>query len=109
MAEIFDHIDQLRRQGGRVAIATLVNTDGTTEGTLGEAFLDRRFATEAREAMARGASRTLFLEGVRALVEVFAPPAQLLVIGAGHVAIPLTGLARTLGYRTIVLDGRPRI
>src|SRR5213595_920028 len=30
MAEIFDHIDQLRRQGGRVAIATLVNTQGTT-------------------------------------------------------------------------------
>ena len=30
MAELFDHIDQLRRQGGRVAIATLVNTQGTT-------------------------------------------------------------------------------
>jgi xanthine dehydrogenase accessory factor len=30
------------------------------------------------------------------------------VIGAGHVAMPLTALARTLGYRTIVLDGRPR-
>ena len=58
--------------------------------------------------MGRGASRTLFLEGVRAFVEVFAPPAQLLVVGAGHVAMPLTSLARTLGYRTIVLDGRPR-
>ncbi len=91
-----------------VGIKLLVLDDGTTEGTLGEAFLDRRFATEAREAMAHGASRTLFLEGVRAFVEVFAPPAQLLVIGAGHVAMPLTGLARTLGYRTIVLDGRPR-
>ena len=91
-----------------VGVKLLVLDDGTTEGTLGEAFLDRRFATEAREAMAHGASRTLFLEGVRAFVEVFAPPAQLLVIGAGHVAMPLTGLARTLGYRTIVLDGRPR-
>src|SRR3989440_5982834 len=30
MGELFDHIDQLRRQGGRVAIATLVNTRGTT-------------------------------------------------------------------------------
>ena len=30
MGELFDHIDQLRRQGGRVAIATLVNTQGTT-------------------------------------------------------------------------------
>jgi xanthine dehydrogenase accessory factor len=32
----------------------------------------------------------------------------LLVVGAGHVAMPLTSLARVLGYRTVVIDGRPR-
>jgi xanthine dehydrogenase accessory factor len=30
------------------------------------------------------------------------------VVGASHVAMPLMTLARTLGYRTAVLDGRPR-
>src|SRR5947209_5508833 len=30
VAEIFDHIDELRKSGGRVAVATLVNTRGTT-------------------------------------------------------------------------------
>src|SRR5438477_11316595 len=30
MAELFDHIDELRRAGGRVAVATRVNTRGTT-------------------------------------------------------------------------------
>src|SRR2546428_12197026 len=30
MADLFDHIDELRRSGGRVAVATLVNTRGTT-------------------------------------------------------------------------------
>jgi len=39
---------------------------------------------------------------------VFTPPALLLVVGAGHVAMPLTQLARVLGYRIAVLDGRPR-
>jgi xanthine dehydrogenase accessory factor len=121
-ARLYERVRDHAARGGRGALVTrldgdatqavggklLALDDGTTEGTLGEAFLDRRFATEAREAMAHGASQTLFLEGVRAFVEVFAPPAQLLVIGAGHVAMPLTGLARTLGYRTIVLDGRPR-
>jgi xanthine dehydrogenase accessory factor len=92
----------------RVGAKLLVLDDGTTEGTLGDGFLDQRFTVEAREAMARNVSRTLFLEGVRAFVEVFAPPAQLLVVGAGHVAMPLTELARILGYRTIVIDGRPR-
>src|SRR5436309_2464133 len=30
MSELFEHIDQLRRSSGRVAVATLVNTRGTT-------------------------------------------------------------------------------
>jgi xanthine dehydrogenase accessory factor len=104
-------------RGGHAAIVTrldeaggklLVLDDGTTEGSLGDAFLDERFAAEARESIRAGASRTLFLEDTRAFVEVIAPPALLLVVGAGHVAMPLTALARTLGYRTAVLDGRPR-
>ncbi|MGH6689659.1 MAG: XdhC family protein [Gammaproteobacteria bacterium] len=121
-ARLYDRVREHAARGGRGALITrldgqgtdhvgaklLLLDDGTSEGTLGEPFLDQRFSAEAREAMTRGTSRTLFLEGVRAFVEVFAPPAQLLVVGAGHVAMPLTTLARTLGYRTIVLDGRPR-
>ena len=104
--------------GGQAAIVTrleddggqklLVLDDGTTDGTLGDAILDERFAAEARDAMARGASRTVALEPVRAFIEVVAPPALLLVVGASHVAMPLTALARVLGYRTVVVDGRPR-
>jgi xanthine dehydrogenase accessory factor len=116
-ARMYDRVREHARHGGHGAIVTrldgphgklLVLDDGTTEGTLGETFLDQRFAAEAREAIARGASRTLFLEGVRAFVEVVAPAALLVVVGAGHVAMPLTALARMLGYRTVVIDGRPR-
>ncbi len=96
------------RLDGRPGAKLLVLDDGTVEGTLGEPFLDERFAREARAALESGASRTLFLEGTRAFVEVFTPPALLVVVGAGHVAMPLTQLARVLGYRTVVLDGRPR-
>ena len=106
-------------RGGRAAIVTrldppgpgaklLVLDSGALEGSLGEPFLDRRFAAEAGEALRAGTSRTLFLEGVRAFAEVLAPPAILAVVGAGHVAMPLVALARTLGFRTIVVDGRPR-
>ncbi len=106
-------------RGGRAAIVTrldapehaaklLVLDAGSMEGTLGDPFLDRRFGAEAQEAIRSGKSQTLFLEGVRAFVEVFTPPAILLVVGAGHVAMPLTTLARALGFRTIVVDGRPR-
>jgi xanthine dehydrogenase accessory factor len=96
------------RLDGRPGAKLLVLDTGEIDGTLGDAFLDERFAREARAALATGASRTLFLEGTRAFVEVLTPAALLLVVGAGHVAMPLTQLARTLGYRTVVLDGRPR-
>jgi xanthine dehydrogenase accessory factor len=96
------------RLDGEVGRKLLVLDDGAVEGTLGDAFLDERFSREAREAMAMGASRTLFLEGTRAFVEVLAPPARLIVVGASHVAMPLVALAKVLGYRTVVLDGRPR-
>jgi len=96
------------RLDGATGRKLLVLDDGTVEGSLGDAFLDERFARETEAAIAAGVSRTLFLEGTRAFVEVFAPPALLLVVGAGHVAMPLTELARILGYRTVVLDGRPR-
>jgi xanthine dehydrogenase accessory factor len=105
--------------GGRAAIVTrldpphngaklLLLDRGDREGTLGDAFLDQRFEAEAREALAAGKSRTLFLESVRAFAEVFTPPSTLLVVGASHVAMPLTTLAKQLGFRTIVVDGRPR-
>lgn len=103
--------------GGRAAVVTrlegepgklLVLDDGSTDGTLGDTLLDERFAAEARDALARGTSRTVLIESARAFVDVIAPPALLLVVGAGHVAMPLVTLARTLGYRTVVVDGRPR-
>jgi len=114
--ELYVKVREHAARGGHAAIVTRLDSgaklllldDGTSEGTLGEAFLDERFAAEAREAMAAGLSRTLVLEGVRAFVEVIAPPAMLLVVGASHVAMPLTTLARTLGYHTVVMDGRPR-
>jgi len=99
----------MTRLDGEAHGAKLLLTDaGATEGSLGSAFLDRRFADEAQEAMRAGKSRTLFLEGVRVFAEVFAPPTILAMVGASHVAMPLVTMARTLGFRTIVIDGRPR-
>jgi xanthine dehydrogenase accessory factor len=56
----------------------------------------------------QGKSGTLTVEGVRVFTEVFVPASILLVVGAGHVAMPMVTLARVLGFKTIVVDGRPR-
>ena len=116
---LYERARALAESGVRAAVVTrldppqsgaklLVQEDGTAEGSLGDELLDRRFAAEAATALREGRSRTLFVEGARGFVEVWVPPAILLVVGAGHVAMPLVSLARTLGFRTIVIDGRPR-
>lgn len=39
-------------------------------------------------------------------IDVYSPPARLVVIGAVHIAIPLVDMAKVLGYETIVIDPR---
>ena len=116
-ARFYDRVRNHASRGGIGAVVTrldgnggklLVLDDGTIEGTLGEPGVTERFVAEARTAIGQGASRTAIIEGVRAFLEVVVPPALLVVVGANHVAMPLTTLARTLGYRTVVIDGRPR-
>lgn len=64
----------------------------------------------ARAALAAGASRTVTIPTeageVQVLLEVFARQPKLVTFGGVHVAQALTTLARALGYRTYVADGR---
>jgi len=41
-------------------------------------------------------------------IEILRPAARLVIFGAGAVAIPLVAFAKTLGFQTIVIDGRER-
>jgi xanthine dehydrogenase accessory factor len=41
-------------------------------------------------------------------IEVLRPPSTLIIFGASAVAIPLVTFAKTLGFRTIIIDGRER-
>ena len=90
----------------------LLLDDERRAGTLGEGPLDDAAAALAREAFRTGASRTVTLGApapVRCFLEVHMPPPMLLAVGAGHVTMPLVLLARVLGFRTVVVDGRPRL
>ena len=64
----------------------------------------------ALAALKRGTSRTVVIPSgageVQVLLEVFARQPKLVIFGGVHVAQALTMLARPLGYRTYVADGR---
>lgn len=46
--------------------------------------------------------------GEEVFVETLRAPLTLVIFGAGAVAMPLVGFAKALGFRTIVVDGRPK-
>ncbi|MGC4054865.1 MAG: XdhC family protein [Paludibaculum sp.] len=52
-------------------------------------------------------SRLVGLEDCEVFVEWIGPPQELVVFGAGHDAVPVVALAKSLGWRVAVADGRP--
>jgi len=72
--------------------------------------LDPDLVTQAQRLLPEGAARALTLawEGgeARVLIETFAPPLRLFIVGATHAAIHLCRMARQLGYRVSVVDAR---
>jgi xanthine dehydrogenase accessory factor len=112
--------------GGVSGLGLLVREEGRPEGPLlpswrepnGNQALRRALegigpmvATAAREALAKEASGTRTFpigtgEELEIFLEVFARHPTLVIFGAVHVAVELVPLARRLGYRTVVADGR---
>ncbi len=92
------------------ARALLVRQDGTADGSLGDAERDRAALRLALQLFPAGLPVTQELagEGTEAFFEVHAPRPHLVAVGAGHMSMPLVSLARALGFRTTVVDARPR-
>ena len=69
--------------------------------------LDAELARLAAVALFRGTSRTVQVGGRSLFIEAFSRRPRLIIVGAVQVAIALVAIARTLGYETVVVDGRP--
>lgn len=137
MSTIYEAIAEAVRRREAVALATIVQTrgstprqvgtkmlirpDGTSTGTVGGGALEAAIIEAAQEALRQGKSRLVHY-GLRAdqheqdlgvcggdldvFVDVIALQLTLLLIGAGHVAVPLGKLAHLLGFRIVVFDDR---
>ena len=93
----------------------VVREDGSTGGTLGSAELDAAAMREATTQLRSGQSAVRSLEisdtpgAVRAFFfERLGPPPTIIVHGATQVAMTLVTLAKAMGMRAIVVDGRER-
>ncbi|MGF1641477.1 MAG: XdhC family protein [Rhodospirillales bacterium] len=72
----------------------------------GELPVDAATALQAREATARERGGTVDTPAGRLFVHPFCPPVRLIVVGAVHIAEPLSQIAVVAGYRVTLVDPR---
>jgi xanthine dehydrogenase accessory factor len=84
----------------------LVRDNDSLTGSISEE-LNEAVLKLARETLAQGDSRRVTLsEEIEVFMEVILPPPTLIAVGGVHITIALMTLAKTLGYRTVVIDPR---
>ncbi len=86
---------------GRIGLKLVAFEGGATLGAIDDAALGA-----ARTALSEGASRRVVAGEEEIFVDVIAPAARLVIVGGVHIAVALVALARTLGFRTILVDPR---
>lgn len=98
----------------------LILADGTVHGFPEADPLQPLLVAKAQEALTRGESWRVGLElpdaprgtatadepALDVYLEVVAPPPHLVIVGAGHIAVPLAKLGKLLDFEVTVLDDR---
>jgi xanthine dehydrogenase accessory factor len=113
---------EVQKTGRRVSVVLLIRDDepaarmlvfedGTTLGSLGPKLLDdiaRDAAADSRGSNA-AISRVVDTGSQRLTIyiETHSPVERLIVVGAGHIAVPLAELGALLDFDVTVLDDRP--
>lgn len=118
---LFQQITQLLAEERAGAVATVIAgpeawlgrkllVESGKEGWSGsiDAGVDGMVAELAHHAIARGRDEQVVVadQGLTLFMDVLLPPPTLVMVGGVHIAIALATLAKTLGYRTIVVDPR---
>ncbi|MFC0081682.1 XdhC family protein [Aciditerrimonas ferrireducens] len=128
-AETFRAVAEAVRAGEPVVVASVVESDGSAplgadmvlrpdaapEGSFGQVDLDAAVARDALGALDAGRSTTRHYgprgeargQAVAVFLDVYAPPPEMVVIGAVDFTAALVDAAKLLGYRVTVCDPRP--
>jgi xanthine dehydrogenase accessory factor len=99
----------------------LVYADGQIAGTIGGGAMEAAVIDASLQALEHGTPRMLRYElrepvkgdlgicggAAEVFVDVIVPRPTLLVVGAGHVAVPVAEMGHMCGFRVVVLDDRP--
>jgi xanthine dehydrogenase accessory factor len=93
-------------EGDNVGNRAAVVGETRLVGTLGDPAADATAASAVASRLASGLPGIEDIAGLQVFVDPIVPAPQLAVIGAVHIAAPLTTMARAAGYRVTVIDPR---
>jgi xanthine dehydrogenase accessory factor len=108
--ETLKALQDARTQRSAIVLATRLSDAAETlvyldkvEGVLAD---DAALVSAARRAMEIGKSETVDLNGQKIFLNVYVPPARLIIVGAVHIAQALAPMATMLDFDVTVVDPR---
>ena len=100
----------------------LVNKNGLVAGTIGGGITEARVIEEAKQALKEGKGKLLDYhltkeqaaldEGaicggeMKVFIDILQPKEEVLIFGAGHIAVCISKLAKTVGFKVTIIDDR---
>jgi xanthine dehydrogenase accessory factor len=100
-------IAHLIRPAGSAGQRLIIDQLGNVNHNLADAGLASSLERESRVSLSERASRNVMVnQETEAFLEIVTPAVRLLVFGAGDDAVPVTELAKYLGWQVWVFDGR---
>jgi len=136
MEKIFKELNKISSEGGRAALATvvqvngsaprevgskiLIKEDGSLVGSIGGGTLEATICREAMSVLREAKARMLHFdlsgeeEGDQMLcggemdifIEPILPQPTLYIFGAGHISLSISKIAKMVGFRVVVIDDR---
>lgn len=106
--QVWDGLDL----GKRSVLLTVLTEQGAQKRVLNEETLgdepDERYGALAKAALEKSELQFLPLpDGLAAFAEPFVPEPRLIVLGGGHIALPLVEFGAKCGFSVTVVDDRP--
>lgn len=109
-AETFCLATVISSSDGQTApgLKVIILPDGSIEGGTGQYETDKLMCELALQVLAQQKKKLIEVRtGLTVFFDIMSANAQLLICGAGHIAIPLARFAQEVGFAVTVLDDRP--
>ncbi|MCP4423406.1 MAG: XdhC/CoxI family protein [Chloroflexi bacterium] len=89
-------------RGPGLGKSIVIAEDGRVAGTLGADLDERAHAVPS----IKQSQRLALTDSIEVFADAIRPAPTLVMVGGVHIAVALTSLAKTVGYRTVVVDPR---